>query len=405
MLTAGSLAVQGLDVCSLDPRPPLDPWSSPDEAWQKLRGLHHWGDRQHVLPEGVAHLREAGVLDELIELGCWLSPAHPNRGQLLHGRRSTVQLVLERRASRTGVRSRAGIAHRITPDKRTFQIDFTDPDGREGVIVAERVVICTGARMDITKLFPDTKRILISDEVTMPHIAASAGWWSKDDPPKETQSSNLGRVRLACVPADNGLMSLSATYCAEDGEVRRLAQTHHGLMSMAHRDPGLGRLFEDAEPLAGIDITTRAVRTYFRRISGLPERVFIIGDALAHTNPSHALGLSIGSHEADLVARAMKGGDVAEFERFVREELTETYRIAKAEDQANAKRFRVAGTPIENLEPLSAMRLSASQKQLQQVAFQHSVDQIGEVTRGKFKSRSSKIQAGEIEASNIPSSS
>jgi hypothetical protein len=116
-------------------------------------------------------------------------------------------------------------------------------------------------------------------------------------------------------------------------------------------NPEISAPFTDVLPMGSLQNTIRSFA------DGRPPTVGLIsiGDALCHTDPVFALGLSLAIVEARLVTELLRRepadmhGVAVEFDRSIRDTLVERYRFATAVDDQRSRLW--AGEPIDFAHP------------------------------------------------------
>ena len=307
----------------------LDAGADDIPLWRKLPGEHRPGDED---------LAMVGVRRPLIE---WAL------------RRSAMAEAGISVASGVGA---VGLEGDPSPTPRVRGVRTT-----AGVIEADIVVDAMGRRSQVSAWIESlggTPMAEISSDCGVIYYTryyrVRDGTTLPDGPWLPTPRADLGYGLFSSFPGDNGTFAGLIAIPPGDQELKSLR--HNAAFDAAlplmpalwtWTNPDTSTPFTDVLPMGSLQNTLRSFA------DGRPPAIGLvsIGDALCHTDPVFALGLSFGLIEATQLASAVRrhGADLEAvalaFDDAVRPAMTERYRFATATDDLRLRRW--TGEPID----------------------------------------------------------
>jgi 2-polyprenyl-6-methoxyphenol hydroxylase-like FAD-dependent oxidoreductase len=122
---------------------------------------------------------------------------------------------------------------------------------------------------------------------------------------QQTPATLVGGMAL---PVEGGHWLVSAVGCGEHRPPRNAAGFESFLERL--RDPALAQLVRHAEPVSEVAVhrQTGNRRHHYEQVSGWPDGLLVIGDALCAFNPIYGQGITVAACEALLLRQALAAG-------------------------------------------------------------------------------------------------
>ncbi len=298
------------------------------------------------LPDVYEDLRANGV--EEVPLA---SPGATADQVMLAARRSVVEWALRRALDRDGITYRPGATVReiVAEDGAVRGVRL---DG--GVEPYDLVVDCSGAR---SRLAPDWTRTVA--DVECGKVYNSRFYRLADGvtrPPTRygtvTIVDGLG-YGVALFSHDHGSFSVDVGRLPEDEALKDLRDTaaFERVLSLfpvfePWLRPGVSRPVSDVVPMAGLRNVLRTLAP------GAPEGYVPLGDSLCVTDPTFGRGAALGLGQAELLSRALAGGEPArDAVAGIEDWLRPWYDDVVLQDTARTTLWRaaVADEPLEGI--------------------------------------------------------
>jgi flavin-dependent dehydrogenase len=361
-------------VTILDRDPP-PPDASPEEAFHtwKRRGATQLRHSHVFLGRLTTLIRERypALMEELLAAGArifrfqdGLPPALRDRYipaagdddmALLFSRRTTLELVMRRHASRlsgvrfvTDVGVRGLLAHR---DGNVLVVDGLNTD--KGEFRADVTIDASGRNT----LFPDWLRAegieVLEEESPAGILYFTRHYRLRDgaeEPPRDGPpgAGDLGYIKYGVFNADNRHFSITLAVPEIETELRMGIMKPETFDRICTTIPGAGRWMEPsrAEPASAV-FAMGNLKSQWRTTvkDGAPKvlNFFAIGDAAVRTNPLYGRGCSAGVVHAHILKAALDGTDDAMgrallVERETRAALRPYYDAMVKQDQQSIRR-------------------------------------------------------------------
>ena len=347
-----------------------EPLESP--AWPR-RGIPHFLQAHAFTCRGRRELktRFPDVFDALIDAGADDIPLWPklhgehrpedNELAILGVRRPLMEWALRQAVVAEGMGIESGVSVEgligdpsPTPVVRGVQTTT-------GRIEADLVVDALGRRSPVSRWIDSLDGTPMTEDSSecgviyyTRYYRIREGETLPDGPWVPTPRGDLGYGLFSSFPGDNGTFAALIAIPPGDPDLKILR--HNAAFDAAvsliptlysWTNPDTSAPFTDVLPMGSLQNT---LRTF---VNGRPSAIGIVsvGDALCHTDPVFALGLSYGLIQATELASALRqcGSDVEAatlaFDAAVRPSLNERYRFAAAFDDLRQRMW--AGEPID----------------------------------------------------------
>jgi flavin-dependent dehydrogenase len=365
-----AFAQQGQDVTVIDrdpgpsatdPDEVFDTWSSPGVA--QHRQPHNFLG----LGRGVVRDRFPALYGELLAAGSGTvdmtrflgdAPREPGDEDLatIACRRPVFDAALRRAvdvrpAEATGLLTRSGQVTGVALADGSVPADLVvDAGGRASKVpdwLAAAGMAAPAPLQSDCGLLYYSRHYRIRDGEQMPPYASPLGGPRGD----------VGYLAYACFLGDNDTFSVCVMPAPSDKAFRDLREPA-AFERVVRLLPGMAAWRDAAEPITVV-LPMGHLRNTFRPAGDTPGLV-AIGDARCHTNPTFALGASMGLAQGVLLAElAVKAGDVAElgalFGAEVDADLRARYETVSAEDRDRARVW--GGEPLDVTDPAASMPL------------------------------------------------
>jgi 2-polyprenyl-6-methoxyphenol hydroxylase-like FAD-dependent oxidoreductase len=175
---------------------------------------------------------------------------------------------------------------------------------------------------------------------------------------------DLGYLAFATFLGDNRTFCLCIMTSSADRELRAV-RSSEAFMRVAERLPGMLRWVDPASaqaitPVLPMGRLHNVVRRYVCEGRPVAPGLWPVGDALSHTNPTFAFGVSLALHHAVTLADALNGADDEEsltvrLDMEMGEDATRRYEAVTAEDRDRCRLW--AGAPIDVSDRTATMPL------------------------------------------------
>ena len=348
-----------------------DPMAAPD--WSR-RGIPHFLQAHAFTARGRRELREAfpDVFDALIEAGADDIDLRPKvRGELqpadvdlaiLGVRRPLIEWALRRAVvAEGGVRVLSGVKVEGLVAEAGRRPVVRGIRTTAGSLEADLVIDALGRRSPVQEWIRALGGTPMEEQSSdcgviyyTRYYRVYPGETLPDGPWLPTPRADLGYGLFSSFPGDNGTFAGLIAIRPGDQELkvlRRAAAFDAAVALMpalwSWANPEISAPFTDVLPMGSLQNTIRSFA------DGKPPTVGLIsiGDALCHTDPVFALGLSLAIVEARLLTELLRRepadmhGVAVEFDRSIRDTLVERYRFATAVDDQRSRLW--AGEPID----------------------------------------------------------
>jgi 2-polyprenyl-6-methoxyphenol hydroxylase-like FAD-dependent oxidoreductase len=329
-------------------RDPVEPSDSSQGAFEAPRkGIPHFQQPHAFLPRGRRELRESApdVLDALREAGAQEQdvaeklhgPREPGDEDLVYlwVRRPVIEWVLRRAAAaEANVTLRSGeTVAGVTGGGLALQ---------GGEVIAADLVVDALGRYRTPAGWP---------RATGEPSSCGAIYYCRyfegelpTGPWLLNPSGNLGYMGFNTFRGDNGTFAVIFLVPEHDRGLRAL-KDDAAWMAAASAIRPLDEIVADARPLTGV-MPMGGLANALRAGDRVHPRVVPVGDALCHTDPSMAYGLSFALSHAVALAQAAAEEDAVEaYLQAVRPEAAERYRLAVDIDAARVQMSK--GEPLQ----------------------------------------------------------
>jgi 2-polyprenyl-6-methoxyphenol hydroxylase-like FAD-dependent oxidoreductase len=364
MCAALALARDGHRV-KLVERDPLSAEGPEESVTWSRKGIPHFLQPHAFLPRGTKEMREEfpDVFRRLIDAGAWeIDSARTLRGEpepadrelrYLAARRPVIEWAL-----RCAVREEPGIE--VVAGEAT---GLTVLGGRivgartESMhLAAEAVVDAMGRRSPLRAWLqqeglgaPGSERSECGVIYYSRYYRLRPGAALPDGPWYLGPRGDLGYAGFATFPGDNGTFAAILAIPPADQELRVLRdeRAHDAAIATV---PLLSRWVnpELAEPITPV-LPMGSLQNTIHRYDGSIARLFPMADALCHTDPFLALGLSFSLIHGRAIARALREHDADDAPRAyladVQSECSERFELAAAVDDARVRLW--TGGPVD----------------------------------------------------------
>ena len=294
---------------------------------------------RHPPPALVPLAREPGD-DDLVGLAC---------------RRTTFEWVLRRCAGEVdGIRIVAGTVDGLLSEDGTDGVPHVTGVGLAGgeSLAADLVVDAGGRRSQLPRWLAAAGAVPVPETEEDTGIVYSSRFYRILDPADDPAEhglvvGDLGYLKYAVFPGDNGTLSITYGVPAGDPEMRRVlrAEPFTEVASLlpalaGWMAPGRTQPISDVEVMAGL---VNRLRHFV--VAGRPVAtgVYAVGDASVCTNPLYGRGCALAVAHAELLADtlAAHGDDAGEgalaFAEVTRTEIEPWYHAAVAQDSHDGR--------------------------------------------------------------------
>lgn len=290
---------------------------------------------KHPPPDLVPLLPEPADVD-LVGLAC---------------RRTTFEWVLRRHAAKlSGIEFVPGTVEGLLVGDRQAAVPHVVGVGLAGGIslMADLVVDTGGRRSQLPRWLAAVGADPVEESLQDTGIVYSSRFYrmlsDHDDPAEHgLVVGDLGYLKYAVFPGDNGTLSITFGIRVDDSEMRQVLQTGP-FTEVAANLPALSRWVEPGrcQPISDVEVMTGLVNRLRRFVIGgrpLATGVFAVGDAAVCTNPVYGRGCSLAMVHAELLADTLVevGDDPAAaavaFAEATRLTIEPWYGAALAQDQ------------------------------------------------------------------------
>lgn len=276
--------------------------------------------------------RSPEILSELFEAGATevdftghpppaLEPLTPEPADAdlvgLACRRTTFEWVLRRHAQRVpGITLEPGAVEGLVGDPGPGGLPHVTGVGLAGgtVLLADLVVDAAGRRSPLPRWLAAIGAEPVPESVEDTGIIYSSRFYRMlaegDDPAEQgLVVGDLGYLKYAVFPGDNGTLSITYGVHADDHEMRRVLRPGP-FTEVAANLPALRRWVEPGrcQPISDVEVMAGLVNRRRRFVvNGRPVAtgVYAVGDSSVCTNPVYGRGCSLAMVQAELLADAL----------------------------------------------------------------------------------------------------
>ncbi|MEO6121980.1 MAG: FAD-dependent oxidoreductase [Acidimicrobiales bacterium] len=356
-------------VIDRDSLPPADSPEAAFAAWQRPGAPQ--ARHSHAFLARLRNLlrdRAPGVLAELLAAGATeifltehpppaLAGMAPQPGDEdlvnIACRRTTFEWVLRNHVLAAGTRLRtaavSGLVTRTGPDSTTPpHVNGVRLAGGE-VVAGDVVVDATGRRSPLPQWLADVGSEPVEEAEESTGIVYSSRFYAvaaggPAPPLDRLVLGDLGHLKYALFPGDNGTFSITFGVRADDTELRGLL--HADPFTLAARalplrpwlEPGASDPITDVEVMGGLINRARRLAPAGKPVA---TGIFPVGDSSVCTNPLYGRGCSLALVQAFALADVLAAHPVVDdaasvaFDEATTSEIVPWYQAALAQDQAD----------------------------------------------------------------------
>lgn len=358
--------------------PPDAPQDAPH--WDR-HGIPHFLQPHAFLARGIKELRTHApdVYDALLAAGAYpldltekMPPGETAPGdddlRFLGCRRPVMEAVLRRKAlAEANVRFEPGVTVRglgwRDPGAEVPRATGVSTD--DGPIEADLIVDAAGRSSPVSEWIVDGGGCAPEEESTDCGLVYYSRYYrfrpgavERDGPWLLAPRAELGYYELGTFWGDNDTFACVQQIHPDDRELRILRRPEAFTAALRTIRPAAYLVDEEvAEPITDVLPMGQLRNTWRSFLQGgrpIVDGVVSIGDALCHTNPRYAWGLSLSLSHAFTLARSLDGQDagsgIASFYAATTEETRTVFEVASETDEARSRHWRGGGLDLTSPE-------------------------------------------------------